>query len=200
MIKEHSYHGKLYGKKTVTFEFETLEELRELKERYPSVTIYKFKDCCLSFRSLSSIKKELKGKTIKLQSGETLALFDYYKKKPDAIEKLANSYIFKSSDLRGYGNTFYIEWQTKTQIVTAETKNFLWTNTARFEETDTNHYAEHTVRAVKLVPLRNAKLGINYSFNYIHWSGGDISTINTLNDPDSIREFELELFYNEKRF
>jgi len=193
MIKEHYYHGKLYNKITLTFEFETLKELRQLKEQFPAITIYYFKDCCLSFRDIQGITIETFKKTVKLQDGKIVSLFEYLTSKND-IKKLANPYTFTCECLRGYNNTYKIAWQTKTAIITAETKNNLWLEIEETHETATNEYVENTVRPVKLTPLHPQTLTKQKRFNTVLWSGGNMTTYNTDKNDDMIKAFDTALF------
>lgn len=196
MIKERSYTSKLWGKKTRHFDFDTLEDLRELKERFKAVQIHKINDACTSFKTLARIKKELKDKTV-LSGGVTVPMFLYLKRQ-NRIVKLANPYYFTCEVLRGYANTYKIEWQTKTELITAETKTNLWQNVTETIETGKNEYAKHTVRSVKLVPHRPQIIKTNHTFQTIHWSGGNVTTYNDDPSEEYVKAFDTCIFQGEK--
>lgn len=197
MITESKYHSKLYGKRTRSFEFETLEDLRQLRARFKAVQIYYFKDACVSFLTLPRIRKQTKEKTVNV-AGDIIPLFQYLKQR-NKIIKLANLHRFTCEVLRGYSNTYKIEWQTKTEIITAKTKINLWREVSQTIETGKNDYAQHTVKTVKLVPHRPQILKTNYSFALIRWYGGNVTTYNDNTTDEHIKAFDLCLFYAMKR-
>lgn len=196
MITESKYHSKLYGKTTRSFEFETLLDLRTLKEQLEAVTIYYINDSCVSFKTLNRIKKELKDKTVS-SAGKTFSLYEWLKRQNNIV-KLTNPYRFTCEALRGYPNTYKVEWQTRKEIVTAETKTNLWQEVTQTIETGKNEYAEHTVKPVKLVPHRVQIIKTNYDFEVIRWYGGNVTTYNKNPNPEFVKAFDLCLFHGRK--
>lgn len=194
MITESKYKSKLWSKTTKSFNIDTLEDLRQLKEKYPSVSMYKFKDACLSFRTLAEIKKECEGKTVKMQDGRVLSEYDYHKEKRHIV-KLANDHIFKCEPLRGYSNTYKIEWITRKYRITVTCKINLWQTVTVRHERDKDKYAQYTVRAVKLIPLYPETLTKEIHFNIITWFGGSMTTYNTDKEDRYVETFDHNLFY-----
>ena len=200
-IKEHSYHTKLYGKIWRNFDFQTLQELNELKQLFPADTAYKLSDCCTSLpRTMESIKKELQNSTMKDLAGKDWTRYEYAKQHGQIV-KLTSPYIFRCECLRGYQNTIIIEWISGDYQIKAETKKNLWPNVTETTETDTNTYAENTVKPVKLIPLHPQKLRTyTHAFHYINWSGGNITTININESDEYVKEFETAIFENKSAF
>lgn len=203
MIKEHSYKSKLYGLKTLGFDFETLEDLNKLVKKYkPLKEVYYFKDGCLSpLRTLESIKKELNKRTLQNEDKTILKgnkLIDYYFNKGD-IKKLSNPFNFTCEVLRGYDNTYKISWITlKKEWITAETKNKLWVDVLRPHEVNNNQYAEHTIKPVLLTPQTSESLTGELDFFTINWYGGNYTTLNLNEDKEFKKVFDYNLFKGKK--
>lgn len=203
MIKQHSYKSSLYGLKRLIFDFETLEDLNSLVKKYkPLKEVYSFKDGCMSaLRTLKSIKKELNKRTLTTQEGKTLkgkALVDKYFIDGN-INKLANPFIFDCEVLRGYSNTYKIEWITlKNEWIICETKVNLWGDVLRPHIVQNNEYAQHTIKQVLLIPLKSESLTGELNFDIIKWHGGRITTLNYFDDKEYKKVFEYNLFKGKK--
>ena len=197
VIEKSKYESTLWGKKCIGYEINTLEELRELKKRHLATTIYMFNDGCLSFRTLDSIRKDCKGKTVKINGDETKTMYNYYMD-GGHITKLANKYVFRCETLRGYPNTYIILWYTKNERITVKTQNLLWSNVTKTIETDTNKYAENTVKMVKLIPRHPQILTGDIDFSIIKWGGGDTTTYNIWDSETYIKTFNKNLFWGKK--
>ena len=196
MIKKSKYKSNLWGKNCLSFEIDTLKDLRQLKKDYPAKQLYKQSTGCTSFRTLDLIKKELEKITIKTEDSKELNSFDYHMNKGDIV-KLTNPYVFICETLRGYSNNYKIQWHTEKEIITVKTKNNLWDKVTVTVETDKNKYAENTVRPVKLVSLHPQILTGVLGFNVVYWSGGNTTTYNDSVDKEYIKTFNKNLFYGE---
>ena len=200
MINKSSHKSNLWGKKCIGYEFDTLEELRQLKKQHPAVTAYSFSDGCFSvLRSLESIRIELGKKSLQTTDGKVLkgkALVEHYFA-DGSIKELATPYVFKCSGLRGYSNTYHIEWLTEKEWITAETRKNLWTEVTETVEKESDKYAENTVKPVKLISLHIQKMTKEYDFHTINWYGGSISTVNYDKDKLSKNIFLKNLFYGK---
>lgn len=205
MITQRTHTSKLYGKQTLYFEIEDLQDLRGLKKLYPAIPLFKVSDGCTSIRSMDTIKAEYENKTVRLLNGQTVKYLDHllYTGK---IESLVNPYIFNCSTLRGYSNSYEIVWYTNKYIIHVKptekdvwNKLNFWQNVLEKHERESNEYAQNTVRNVKLIPVYPETLTKEINFNVIYWSGGNTTTYNSYNDPDYIKTFHINLFYGQKR-